>query len=216
MKKQTRAMNPEQKQERQQEILSAALALFEETDFEAVSMAGVAKKAGLAKGTLYLYFATKEALFLAVLTQAFQEWFAGLDAGLAQVSAALSVDDFIRMVCESLQARTSFVRLVGIVHSVLERNIDYDTAVAFKQMLGEKMAATAGRIEAVLPGVPAGQGQRILLHLYAFLIGLQNLSAPAPVVARVLNEPGLAVFRVDLMDELSVVLRAYLQGLQST
>ena len=49
------------------EIAAAALALFTEKGFAATRMQDVAARAGVAKGTLYLYFPTKEELFFAVV-----------------------------------------------------------------------------------------------------------------------------------------------------
>ncbi len=49
-----RAMSPEQKQERRRTILDAALRLFQETSFDAIGIDEVAKRAGVAKGTVYL------------------------------------------------------------------------------------------------------------------------------------------------------------------
>lgn len=40
-------------------ILTAALELFEEDDFDKVRMIDIARRAGVAKGTLYLYYKTK-------------------------------------------------------------------------------------------------------------------------------------------------------------
>ncbi|MDX2205554.1 MAG: TetR/AcrR family transcriptional regulator [Hyphomicrobiaceae bacterium] len=48
---------------RRDEILKAALAEFAAHGFEAARLDDVAKRAGVAKGTLYLYFADKTALF---------------------------------------------------------------------------------------------------------------------------------------------------------
>ncbi len=48
---------------RKQAILDAALAVFAERGFEAARLDDVAARAGVAKGTLYLYFKDKEALF---------------------------------------------------------------------------------------------------------------------------------------------------------
>ena len=48
---------------RRQAILEAALSVFAERGFEAARLDDVAARAGVAKGTLYLYFRDKEALF---------------------------------------------------------------------------------------------------------------------------------------------------------
>ncbi len=52
---------------RRQAILKAALAVFAEHGFEAARLDDVAARAGVAKGTLYLYFEHKEALFEALV-----------------------------------------------------------------------------------------------------------------------------------------------------
>src|SRR5690606_16589078 len=48
---------------RREAILNAALAEFSANGFSATRLDDVAKRAGVAKGTIYLHFADKEALF---------------------------------------------------------------------------------------------------------------------------------------------------------
>jgi len=57
------------KQERPAELIAAALELFVERGFTATKLDDVAARAGVSKGTLYLYFASKEELFKAVIQQ---------------------------------------------------------------------------------------------------------------------------------------------------
>ena len=52
-----------------QELLDAALALFVEKGFAATRTEQVAQRAGVSKGTLYLYYPSKEELFKAVVRQ---------------------------------------------------------------------------------------------------------------------------------------------------
>ena len=55
------------KDARPQELLDAALDLFVERGFAATRLEDVARRAGVSKGTLYLYFENKEELFKAVV-----------------------------------------------------------------------------------------------------------------------------------------------------
>jgi len=57
------------KETRPQELLDAALALFVEKGFAATRAEEVAQQAGVSKGTLYLYYPSKEELFKAVVRQ---------------------------------------------------------------------------------------------------------------------------------------------------
>ena len=55
------------KEDRPQEITDAALGAFAEKGYAATRVDDVAKRAGVSKGLLYLYFKTKEDLFKAVI-----------------------------------------------------------------------------------------------------------------------------------------------------
>ncbi len=55
------------KEARPQELLDAALALFVDKGFAATRAEEVAQRAGVSKGTLYLYYPSKEELFKAVV-----------------------------------------------------------------------------------------------------------------------------------------------------
>lgn len=58
------------KEARPGELLSAALEVFGERGFAATKLDDVAKRAGVSKGTVYLYFDSKEALFKAAVESA--------------------------------------------------------------------------------------------------------------------------------------------------
>jgi len=71
------------KEARPGELLSSALDLFVEKGYAATRVEEVAARAGVSKGTLFLYFPSKEALFQAVVRDniagRFAEWNAELD-----------------------------------------------------------------------------------------------------------------------------------------
>jgi AcrR family transcriptional regulator len=57
------------KSARPQEILDAALACFAEKGFAAARMDDIAERAGVTKGTIYLYFENKDAVFKALVRE---------------------------------------------------------------------------------------------------------------------------------------------------
>ena len=79
----TRPKHERRKEARPAELLSAALDLFVEKGFAATRVEEVAQRAGVSKGTVFLYFATKEELFKAVvrknLSARYAEWAVELD-----------------------------------------------------------------------------------------------------------------------------------------
>lgn len=78
------AKRARRKEARPGELLAAALELFAEKGFAATRAEEVAHRAGVSKGTLFLYFASKEELFKAVvrehLTSHLPDWSAEVDA----------------------------------------------------------------------------------------------------------------------------------------
>jgi AcrR family transcriptional regulator len=78
------ARRARRKEARPGELIAAALDLFVEKGFAATRSEEVAARAGVSKGTLFLYFPSKEELFKAVvrenISNRYVEWGAQLDA----------------------------------------------------------------------------------------------------------------------------------------
>lgn len=110
-------MTAEQRDERtrlrRSQILDAALRLFSERGFEATNMETLAAHAGVAKGTLYLYFPTKDALRDAIfaeyaLIDDVTERVRTLGDAPPEVVIRAIVDEIWRLLCE----RESVIRLM--------------------------------------------------------------------------------------------------------
>ena len=93
------------KDARPEEIISAALEVFADRGFAATKLEDVARKAGVTKGTIYLYFENKEALFKALIRQTIVPVIAQGEA-VAQAFTGSARDLFERLVRE-------YWRLVG-------------------------------------------------------------------------------------------------------
>lgn len=86
------------KESRPAELLAAALELFVERGYAATRLDDIASRAGVSKGTLYLYFANKEDLFKALVREnivALLDRFRDEIAGSDEPSASL-VEHFVR------------------------------------------------------------------------------------------------------------------------
>ena len=82
------------KESRPEEILTSALEEFAENGYAAARLENVAHRAGVAKGTIYLYFASKEKLFQAVVQRAVTPQLEQIER-LAQAHSG-SVEEFLR------------------------------------------------------------------------------------------------------------------------
>lgn len=83
------------KEARPQEILAAALTVFAERGYTATRLDDVARKAGVTKGTVYLYFPNKEELFKAVIRDSLLPTLTSI--------GAMDGDDPLAMLLEAFQ-----------------------------------------------------------------------------------------------------------------
>ncbi len=98
----TDGCTPDRREERRQAIIDTAARLFAELGYSDCEMERVAAEIGIAKGTLYLYFASKEALF-----------YACVDAGMKQMQevvakAADETDDAMDRIARGIRAYLQF------------------------------------------------------------------------------------------------------------
>lgn len=210
-------MRDEQKEERRQAIIDKAWQLFQGRAYESLTMAEVADALQLAKGTVYLYFKTKEELFLAIEVQQLKMFFAEVDGGLSDLRGSRigDIPQIVELVREALERRPGLTRLLAISHTILERNIDLETATRFKYILKAHFERTGSLLEGCLPFLRDGEGAHLLLQCHALVIGLWSLADPAPVVREVLqHQDDLQMLEVQFAPEFSQALQALLYGLE--
>lgn len=93
------------------EILSAALACFAERGFAATRLDDVAALAGITKGTLYLYFRSKEELFKAVVRQELLPTIEWAEAMVTQSTASSMVvlEQLVELFSRVISSRLSAI-----------------------------------------------------------------------------------------------------------
>lgn len=117
------------KDARPQELLAAALELFVERGFAATRLEDVARRAGVSKGTLYLYFENKEELFKAVvrahIVQAIGE--AEVDFAASEAHSA----DLLRAMLMKWWDHVGATKLAGITKLMMAESGNFPDLVQF-------------------------------------------------------------------------------------
>jgi AcrR family transcriptional regulator len=205
-----RAMTESAKLARRGLLLSGAESLFAKRDFDDVSVEDIARKAGLAKGTVYLYFGTKEGLFLHLVSEGMAAWLKEATQSLKTTGGGPVA--VAAAVASTLSSRPVLIRLLALLHAVLERNSDARSLRVFKQRLLEITTESAAVFESAL-SLAQGTGVRLTLWMHALVVGLAQMAATSPTLAEVLTEDeSLAVFRLDYPKELESALVTLFAG----
>lgn len=175
------------KEARTGELLAAALDLFVEKGFAATRVEEVAARAGVSKGTLFLYFPSKEELFKAVVREnisgRFVEWKSGFDAFQG------STFDMLVYCLNSWWERMGATQASGITKLVLSEAGNFPTIAAFYQQ--EVIAPGHALIRRVLQrGMDRGEFRPLDLDYAVF-------SVMAPMVFMTLTRHSQGVFLPD-------------------
>ncbi len=123
------ARRERRKDARPGELLEAALELFVQKGFAATKAEEVAKLAGVSKGTLFLYFASKEELFKAVVREniigRFLEWNAEFELFTG------STADMLRYCMRSWWERIGSTKASGITKLIMSEARNFPELAAF-------------------------------------------------------------------------------------
>src|SRR5258708_5269128 len=97
---------------RRSEILQAARRAFARLGYQSTTVDALAEEAGIAKGTVYLYFKSKEEIYLTDLHQYIDALQQETDTRVAKaVSARDKLDEFMAVRLEYCERNVEFVRI---------------------------------------------------------------------------------------------------------
>jgi AcrR family transcriptional regulator len=206
-----RAIADEDKEIRRHALLDAAEALFLEHPDRVASVSEVAGAAGLAKGTVYLYFPSKEEMLLSLHERHVSKFFSALMRLLAG-RRKVGFDDVWRVTRENLVRAPGYLPLTSRCFGLMDRDIPTGTAVAFKIRVGQALAAAGAGLERHFPALTAGGGVTLLQHSYGLIVGLWQLMHPIERFGTAMERTELAMFKRDYEREIEQALRALWSG----
>lgn len=183
------ARRQREKEERRAAILCAAEKVFVSKGVDLATMDDIAHEAELSKGTLYLYFDSKDELYLEIAVRAVTD----LLVGFEQAEAA---------------GTTGFDKLAGMIHAYVDFGTEHanrfrvavgwmtsdpgpagggDRFTEFKRLIGRLYSLAEGAIElgkrdgSLLPDLDT---PTLFAHLWGSSLGVLGLQLNAPQVMR--------------------------------
>src|SRR5271154_2266631 len=134
---------PRGQQERRERIVRAAITLLEHGEYDAIQMRDVAREAGVALGTVYRYFTSKEHLYAAALL----EWAANFP-NREQSKRAAGRSDEAQLRALMRRAVRAFERYPQMmrVEIVIESSPDPNARALFDQFAARNVSALTGAL----------------------------------------------------------------------
>ena len=192
------------KADRPAEIVAAALAVFAERGFAAARLDEIARRAGVSKGALYLYFETKDDLFRAVVAQAVAPNIEMIRAMMAAHPGPIA--DLLRGVATRVGGLIETLPVGGVLKMVIgeARNFPELARVWHDDLVAHVLGALTEAIRAAQARgeVKAGDPRAYALQIIApMLVGVIWRETFVPVGAKPFDLPALARQHIETMIE---------------
>ncbi|GGZ51198.1 TetR family transcriptional regulator [Streptomyces inusitatus] len=209
-----RARSPEHKERRRQDILRAAAELGRRDGVRPVTLTDIAAGAGVHKSAVLRYFASREAVFLLLTAEGWQDW---ADA----VGEALRGPEDPRTVATALAAtlgdRPLFCDLLGHAQLNLERGVTRQQVRDFKVTTLDAVDRVARALTTALPWMDRGQAVDMIAATTAMAAQQWQTSNPPETLARLYAEdPLLAHMASEFVPRLARLVTLLLTGASAT
>jgi AcrR family transcriptional regulator len=215
-----RARRPEQKQQRREDILTAARELALAEGVRAVSLAGIAARAGIDKSALLRYFETREQIFLELTAREWPAWVQALHEGLDDAVPAAAAGGgrgpslVADVVAQSFGDRPLFCDLLAHTPLNLERNVSPEAVRGYKLISLAAVGEAADVVHRVLPDLTERECQEFISALASLAGTVWQIANPVPALAALFAaDPALAHACVDLVPRLRRTGEILLAGL---
>ena len=150
----TRARREREKEERRQSILRAAREVFFENGFHRATVDDVAERAEVSKGTVYLYFESKETILALLLVEGLDELIEKLEQAY-EVAEPLSADERLRRLSQAylrfFEEEPEYFRLLMAMDR--GRFQDSVTPAVYQQVLSASLEGLGWVVKAIQQGI---------------------------------------------------------------
>ncbi|TGK89469.1 TetR/AcrR family transcriptional regulator [Leptospira bourretii] len=209
-----RAVLEKDKLSKRTSILQSAAFLLQKKDWAELSMDEVAKRAKIAKGTLYLYFPTKEDLCLRVHIADYEAWFLDMELFLTETKN-IDAEGFSKWFVESMDRHIRFLKLLPIVPTILEKNASVETIKEFKLSLKAQIFKILPLLIKTFPFLNEQSGFLFLMQCHALAVGSWSHGFPSQQVREAVKDDGLDIFVLDFKSFISTSILTLLNGIKS-
>ena len=201
---------------RRSAIMTSAREMLAEKSLADISLRELSDRVGLAKSNVLRYFDSREAIFLEVLDEEFQDWLTGLDNRLgkprARKAAYATEVRVATMMAASLVEAELLCELLASMAVVLERNISGEFARDFKARAMANVVAVAQLVARQLPWLPSEFTEFFAEGALTLTAGMYPFSVPTEPVRAAMAEMGFPEPRERFRDGLRTGLVTWLIG----
>lgn len=163
--------SPQLTEARKDEIINACAALYETKGFKEITLKEIGAATTLTRTGIYLYFETREEIFLALLAREYDAWVGQMRDIMAR-RAAMSRMEVADALARTLTDHPRLLRLLSMNLYDLEANSRPERLTAFKRSFGASLDTVDRLVQKYIPDMDADDRKRFLYAFFPFIYGI--------------------------------------------
>ena len=156
---------------RKEEIINACAKLYEEKSFREITLKEIGAATTLTRTGIYLYFETKEEIFLALLAREYDAWSEEMRE-VMEKNETMDRGEVAAVLAGTLTGHPRLLRLLSMNLYEMEANSRPERLTEFKVSFGASLKTVDQMIEKYLPEMGAAGRQEFLYAFFPFIYGI--------------------------------------------
>ena len=207
-----RARSERDKQKRKEKLLKTAWQLYKKNKGQMPTVLQIAERAGLSKGAVYLYFKTKEEIFLQLYVHQLREWFEHVDAALLNHPGSITAKELAAIMTQYVIDNPLLLKMGSIARGVLEEKTDEQIVIETKMQVANLLEDCGMQINRKFPNINVSDAARFHLHIYALISGMWQLYAVSDRMRQQLLKSGITAFEPGFPESVVEAVATYIYG----
>ena len=182
--------SPQLTEARKEEIIKACAALYETKGFKEITIKEIGAATTLSRTGIYLYFETKEEIFLALLAKEYDAWSAEMRSVMRK-EKELNREQVADVLSRTLTDHPRLLRLLSMNHFEMEANSRPERLTEFKRSYGASLATVDDLVKTYIPDMDEAARQRFLYAFFPFIYGIYPYTSVTEKQKEAMKEAGI-------------------------
>ncbi len=182
--------SPQLTEARKEEILRACAELYETRGFKETTLKEIGAATTLTRTGIYLYFQTKEEIFLALLAKEYDSWVVEMQAVMAE-QPILPRGDVAAVLARTLTDHPRLLRLLSMNLYEMEANSRPERLTDFKRSFGASLDTVERLIHQYLPEADDAWRQRFIYAFFPFIYGIYPYTSVTEKQEQAMRDAGI-------------------------
>ena len=175
---------------RKEEIIAACAALYEEKGFRDTTIKDIGEAITLTRTGIYIYFETKEEIFLALLGREYDAWVSEMREIMAR-KTAMTRNDVAEVLAGTLTNHPRLLRLLSMNLYEMEANSRLERLVEFKKSFGASLETVDQLLQQYIPDINEDQRRKFIYAFFPFIYGIYPYTSVTEKQMEAMREAGI-------------------------